>query len=344
MGAWSPLSFMGKDVAVDLGSSRTQIYVRGQGVVVDEPSAVARCRRTGRIIATGAAALEADTPEWPLTRGTVTDFDGGTRLLAGLLRTAHGHGFARPRLVLAAPSHLGAVQAGTLKRLAQEAGARSVRLLDQPLAAALGAGLPVAEPYGHLVVDLRADTTEAAMISLGEVLVVEAIGVGVADFDRAIADRVRRSHGVLISLAEAARLRRALGAAGPSGGRCARAVGRRKGGEGVWSVPVSARQVHEAMERPLRSVLGAVRRVFDRISPELTVDVGAHGMVLTGGGTVARRLRAEFGVPVLAAGEPGRSVVLGLGRYVETSGSLQAAGSPALGRPRLRREGRPLLA
>lgn len=339
MCAWSPLSFMGKDVAVDMGSSRTQVYVRRRGVVLDEPSVIARAPDSGRVVATGTEALEAENPQWPLTRGGVDDIDGTMRLLASFLRRAHGRPFAHPRLVLGVPSYMSHIQISALQQIAYDVGARSVRLVDQALAAALGAGLPVTAPHGSMVLDIRSDAAEVAIIARGEVLAVGAVALGLTDFDQAIVDGVRQEHDLIITLEQAAGLRHRIGTAFQPGNRSVRITGRKPKDPDLWSVLVSAREVHAALDRPLRFVIVAVHRLFEQVSPDLVADVITRGMVLTGCGSLLRglvkRMIAEFRVPVRLAHEPRHSVVLGLGHYAETFGWLNGADVPELDEERV---------
>jgi rod shape-determining protein MreB len=321
--------FGGRDLAVDLGTANTLVYVPGEGIVVSEPSVVALDTETGAIHAVGDEAnrMIGRTPAAisavrPLRHGVIADFDVTEKMLRHFIGKVQQSRFAHPRVVMCAPSGITDVERRAVEEACRAAGARRVHLIEEPVAAAIGAGLPIAEPTGRLVVDVGGGTTEVALISLGGIVVSRSVRVGGYDFDEAISGYMRATHGLAIGQPSAERVKLEVGSAGPLDDELQTEVRGREVVSGLpKSVSLGSEHVRAAIEDPLGEAITAVREALEVTPPELAADIAEHGILLAGGGTLLRgfaeRLEAETGMPTYLAEEPMSCVVLGSGRALE---------------------------
>ena len=332
----STLSFLGRDLAVDLGTANTLVYVRGRGVVLNEPSVVAMNTKTGGIVAVGTEAkrMIGRTPAEivairPLRDGVIADFETTERMLRYFLQKVHKRRyFAKPRIVVCVPSGITGVEQRAVKDAGYQAGARRVYIIEEPMAAAIGAGLPVHEPVGNMVVDIGGGTTEVAVISLGGIVTAQSIRTGGDRLDQAIIAFVKKEYSLMLGERTAEDIKMAIGSAFPSQDE---PVAEIRGRDLVSGLPktivVSAEEVRKAMEEPVNSIIDAVKGTLDTCPPELAGDVMDHGIVLTGGGALLHgldeRLRHETGMPVHVADNPLHSVAVGSGRCVEQFQALR---------------------
>ena len=329
-------NFVGRDMAVDLGTANTLVYVRGKGVLVDEPSVVAVNEKTGEMVAVGhdAKQMIGRTPEditaiRPLQDGVIADFEATEQMLRHFIARVHRRRyFAKPRMVVCVPSGITAVEQRAVKEAGYQAGARRVYIIEEPMAAAIGAGLPVHRATGNMVVDVGGGTTEVAVISLGGIVTSLSVRTAGDELDRAITTWMKKEHALLLGEATAEEVKMTLGSAFPGPlDREAEIRGRDLVSGLPRTVTVSAADIRTALEEPLHAIIDAVRVTLDQTPPELAGDIMDRGIVLTGGGALLRgldeRLRHETGMPVHVAEEPLTSVVLGAGRCVEEFEALQ---------------------
>jgi rod shape-determining protein MreB and related proteins len=327
---------VGRDMAVDLGTANTLVYVRGKGVLVDEPSVVAVDETTGELVAVGhdAKRMVGRTPESisvirPLEDGVIADFEATEQMLRHFIALVHRRRyFAKPRMVVCVPSGITAVEQRAVKEAGYQAGARRVYIIEEPMAAAIGAGLPVHRATGNMVVDVGGGTTEVAVISLGGIVTSLSVRTAGDELDRAITSWMKKQHALLLGEATAEEVKMTLGSAFPGpADREAEIRGRDLVSGLPRTVVVGSAEVRSAIEEPLHAILDAVRVTLDQTPPELAGDIMDRGIVLTGGGALLRgldeRLRHETGMPVHVAEDPLRSVALGAGRCVEEFEALQ---------------------
>jgi rod shape-determining protein MreB len=319
-------SIIGRDMAVDLGTANTLVYVRGKGVLLDEPSVVALNETSGEILAVGheAKRMIGRTPDnitaiRPLKDGVIADFEACEQMLRY---------FAKPRLVICVPSGITAVEQRAVKEAGYQAGARRVYIVEEPMAAAIGAGLPVHQATGNMVVDVGGGTTEVAVISLGGIVTSLSIRTAGDDLDQAIIAWMKKEHSLMLGERTAEEIKMTLGSAFPMTQEPEAEVRGRDMVSGLpKTVVVSSAEVRKALEEPLHSVVDAVRATLDQTPPELAGDIMDRGLVLTGGGALLRgldeRLRHETGMPVHVAEEPLHSVAMGAGKCVEEFEALQ---------------------
>ncbi|WP_370246498.1 rod shape-determining protein [Nocardioides sp.] len=330
-------SIIGRDMAVDLGTANTLVYVRGRGVVLDEPSVVALHEQTGEVLAVGRDAKEmvGRTPDHiralrPLRDGVIADFEATEQMLRWFIARVHRRRYlARPRMVVCVPSGITPVERRAVQEAGYQAGARRVFIVEEPMAAAIGAGLPVHRPTGNMVVDVGGGTTEVAVISLGGIVTSLSIRTAGDDLDQAIITWLKKEHALMLGERTAEEVKTTLGSAapGPEDDVPHRVRGRDLVSGLPRTVEVTAAQVREALAEPLHAIVDAVRVTLDQTPPELAGDIMDRGIVLTGGGALLRglddRLRAETGMPVHVADDPLTSVALGAGRCVEEFEALQ---------------------
>ena len=329
------LAFLGRDMAVDLGTANTLVYVRRRGIVLNEPSVVALNTHTGKIVAVGVQAkrMIGRTPGnivaiRPLKDGVIADFDVTERMLRYFIQKVHHRHLARPRLVVAVPSGITGVEQSAVKEAGHQAGARRVYIIEEPMAAAIGAGLPVHEPTGNMVVDVGGGTTEVAVISLGGIVTSQSIRVGGDEMDQAIIAFAKKEHSLMLGERTAEEIKMAIGSACPSPDEPHAEI---RGRDLVTGLPktiaISAEEVRHAIAEPVSTVADIVKTTLDQCPPELAGDVMDRGIALTGGGALLRgldqRLREETGMPIQLAGNPLESVVLGAGKCVEDFDALQ---------------------
>ena len=330
------LAFLGRDMAVDLGTANTLVYVRRRGIVLNEPSVVALNTNTGSIVAVGVQAKQmiGRTPGnmvaiRPLKDGVIADFDVTERMLRYFIQKVHRRRhLARPRLVVAVPSGITGVEQSAVKEAGRQAGARRVYIIEEPMAAAIGAGLPVHEPTGNMVVDVGGGTTEVAVISLGGIVTSQSIRVGGDEMDHAIIAFAKKEYSLMLGERTAEQIKMAIGSACPSPDEPHTEI---RGRDLVSGLPktivMGAGEVRHAIAGPVSTVVDIVKTTLDTCPAELAGDVMDRGIALTGGGALLRgldeRLREETGMPIQLAGNPLESVVLGTGKCVEDFDALQ---------------------
>jgi len=328
--------FFSSDLSIDLGTANTLIYVRGQGIVLNEPSVVAIRQEKGpgspkSIAAVGAEAkaMIGRTPGnitaiRPLKDGVIADFTVTEKMLQYFIRKVHETRFIRPspRVLICVPSGATQVERRAIKESAAGAGAREVFLIEEPMAAAIGAGLPVTEPRGSMVVDIGGGTTEVAILSLNGIVYSSSVRIGGDRMDEAIINYVRRNYGTLIGETTAEKIKFEIGSAYPGKEVREVEVKGRNLSEGVpRSFSLNSNEILEALQEPLAGIVGAVKIALEQTPPDLGGDIAERGMVLTGGGALLRDLdrllMEETGLPVFVAEEPLTCVARGGGRALE---------------------------
>ena len=330
------LTFLGRDMAVDLGTANTLVYVRGKGIVLNEPSVVALNTNNGQIVAVGVEAkrMIGRTPGnivavRPLKDGVIADFDVTERMLRYFIQKVHRRSrMAKPRIVVAVPSGLTGVEQSAVKEAGHQAGARRVYIIEEPMAAAIGAGLPVNEPTGNMVVDIGGGTTEVAVISLGGIVTSQSIRIGGDEMDQALITFGKKEHSLMLGERTAEEIKVALGSAFPAADEPNAEIRGRDLVSGLpKTVVISSAEVRRALDDPLNLIIDAVKSTLDKCPPELAGDVMDRGIALTGGGALLRsldqRIREETGMPVHIADSPLESVVLGTGKCVEDFDTLR---------------------
>ncbi len=323
------------DISIDLGTANTLIYVRGDGIVLSEPSVVALRNETAsgqsKVAAVGLEAKQmlGRTPgnivaTRPLKDGVIADFHVTEKMLQHFIHKVHETKFLRPspRVLICVPCGSTQVERRAIKESALGAGAREVYLIEEPMAAAMGAGLPVEEATGSMVVDIGGGTTEVAIISLNGVVYAQSVRVGGDRFDEAIINYVRRNYGSLIGETTAERIKHEVGSAFPGSDIKDLEVRGRNLAEGVpRSFTLNSNEILEALQEPLAGIVGAVRGALEQAPPELAADIAERGMVLTGGGALLkdldRLIMEETGLPVIVAEDPLTCVARGGGRALE---------------------------
>ncbi len=324
------LGRLGRDMGVDLGTANTLVYVRRVGIVLREPSVVAKRVDDGHVLAVGEEAkrMIGRTPgdivaTRPLRDGVIADFDTTAQMLAYFIRkAANGRMWIRPRVVVGIPSGCTEVEKRAVIDATIQAGARDAYLIEEPMAAAIGAGLPVSEPVGSMVVDIGGGTTEVAIISLGGIVTSRSIRIGGDEMDEAIIQYARRAYNLLIGERSAEEIKIAIGSAFP--GREENAVDVR-GRDLVSGLPRTVRmtsaEIREAMAEPVQAIVEAVKQTLERTPPELSADIVDRGIIMAGGGSllrgIDRLLAEETGMPVSLTDDPLAAVVMGTGRALE---------------------------
>jgi rod shape-determining protein MreB len=330
------MALLGRDMAVDLGTANTLVYVRGRGVVLNEPSVVALNTATGGILAVGTEAkrMIGRTPAGittirPLRDGVIADFETTERMLRYFIQKVHKRRhFAKPRIVVCVPSGITGVEQRAVKDAGYQAGARKVYIIEEPMAAAIGAGLPVHEPTGNMVVDVGGGTTEVAVISLGGIVTSQSIRTGGDKLDQAIMTYVKKEYSLMLGERTAEDIKIAVGSAFPRPDEPHAEI---RGRDLVSGLPkvivVSAEEIRKALEEPVNAIIDSVKTTLDKCPPELSSDIMDRGIVLTGGGALLRgldeRLRHETAMPIHIADNPLDSVAIGAGRCVEEFEALQ---------------------
>jgi rod shape-determining protein MreB len=331
----------GTDIGVDLGTANVLVYVKGKGIVLQEPSVVAIDRDTGRIIAVGdeARKMLGRTPGniiaiRPLRDGVIADYDVTEKMLRYFISKADGSLklFFRPRIMVCIPSGVTGVEERAVRQAAVQAGAKEAHLIEEPLAAALGAGIDIAQPSGSMVVDIGGGTTDIAVLSLGGIVYSKSLRVGGDKFDEAIVRYIRKEYNLAIGERTAEELKMEVGTAYLPG--AADKQMEIRGRDMISGLPqgvvVTHRQVHEAIKETLDLVVAGVKEVLERTSPELAADIINSGIIMTGGGSlldgIDRLLSQETGLPVNIAEDPLSCVAKGTGLALNTLGVLSAAG------------------
>ena len=324
-----------KDIGIDLGTANTLVFMKGKGIVMREPSVVAVDVRTDTVLAVGTKAKEmiGRTPGSivavrPLKDGVIADFDITATMLKHFIRkaTKSGNGFGRPRIVVCIPSGVTEVERRAVEDAARQAGSSNVELIEEPMAAAIGAGLPVAEPTGSMVVDIGGGTSEVAVISLGDIVTSCSVRVAGDKFDEAIVSYIRKKYNLLIGERTADDIKIRIGSAYPVDG-LENAMIEVKGRNLLDGLPknvtLSTPEIREALADPLMTIIDAVKNTLEKTPPELAADIIDHGIMLTGGGALLSGLdmlmAQETGMPVHVAENPLDCVVDGTGKRLEIS-------------------------
>ncbi len=330
------LQWFSSDLAIDLGTANTLVFTRANGIVVREPSVVVVNRQSNRIEAVGAEAKEmlGRTPGIlelvrPMKDGVIADFEMTEQMLKYFIRRAHhGRRLVRPRIVIGVPSEITPVEKRAVRESALSAGASEVFLVEQAMMAAIGAGLPITEPTGNMIVDMGGGTTDIAVISLSGTVYSRSLRVAGNAMDEAIAQYLKRKHNMLVGERTAENIKLEIGSAFPLEKALSMDI---KGRDLVRGVPRSLRisdaEIRGALEEPVAMIVESVLQALERMPPELSADVMDKGVVLSGGGALLnsldQRLREETGLPVFAAEDPLASVVLGAGRVLPDMGLLR---------------------
>jgi rod shape-determining protein MreB len=326
---------MARDLAIDLGTANTLVYARQRGIVLNEPTVIALNSRTQDVLAMGHEAWQmiGRTPGYivavrPLRKGAITDFDITQRMIRLLLERAGISRFNRPRVLICVPSAITEVERRAVEEAARRAGAAGAYLIEQPMAAAIGAGLPIHEPLGNMVVDVGGGTTETAVISLGGVVALQAIRVGSFDIDASIQTFVRREYGIAIGERTAEEIKVAIGSAFPTDDEVKAEVRGRDLMSGLpKTVILSPEEVREAIEEQVGAIVDSVVQCLGQAPPELAQDLILQGIHLVGGGGMLRgldrRLSEETALPVHLVEAPLECVVLGAGKCLESFDSLK---------------------
>ncbi len=329
-------SLVGGDMAVDLGTANTLVYVRGEGIVINEPSVVAVNVRDGRPVAVGLEAkrMLGRTPAHikavrPLKDGVIDDFEMCETMLRYFIQQVHQQRFARPRMVICVPAGVTPVEQRAVQDAAENAGARKpAYIIEEPMAAAIGAGLPVQEPSGNMIVDIGGGTTEVAVISLGGVVTKQSVRVGGDELDESIVQFLKKEYSLAIGERTAEEVKIVLGSAWPLEQEMYAEV---RGRDLVTGLPqtvvIATDEIREAIEEPVSAIVDAVKTTLDRTPPELAADIMERGVVLAGGGALLTgidvRIHHETGMPVLVAPDPLHCVAIGSGQSLEEFDALK---------------------
>jgi rod shape-determining protein MreB len=330
MGIFDNLTGFGsRDMAVDLGTANTLVYVRGRGIVLSEPSVVAIDTRSGEVHAVGVEAkrMLGRTPGSisairPLKDGVIADFEVTEQMLRHFIQKVHQHRFAHPRVVVCVPSGVTGVERRAVEEATLSAGARQAYLIEEPMAAAIGAGLPIAEPAGNMIVDVGGGTSEVAVISLGGIVVSQSLRVGGDEMDEAIVNHVKKDYKLLIGQQTAEEIKLEIGSAFPMKEELKAEV---RGRDMLTGLPktviISSDEVRHALEDPVGQIIDAIRQTLDKTPPELAADIMDRGVMLAGGGALLtgldERLRHETHMPVHVADSPLTCVAIGSGKSLE---------------------------
>jgi rod shape-determining protein MreB len=324
------LGWFSNDLAIDLGTANTLVYLKGKGIVINEPSVVAIEKKTGKVLAVGAEAKKmlGRTPGnivaiRPMKDGVIADFEIAEKMLSHFITKTHNRStFVRPRIVIGVPSRITQVEKRAVRDSAQLAGAREVYLIEQPVAAAIGAGLPIAEPSGNMVVDIGGGTTDVAVISLAGIVYSESVKVAGDKMDEAIMNYIKRKYNLLIGEPMAEQIKFEVGSAFPLEERRTITI---KGRDLISGIPktlvMDDSEIREALSEPISAIVNAIKLALENTPPELAGDIIDRGIVLTGGGSLLRgmdvRLREETNLPVITVENPLTTVVLGTGKVLD---------------------------
>jgi len=326
----SLFSLFSSDLAIDLGTANTCVYVRGKGIVVNEPSIIAINKVNGRVEAVGREAKEmlGRTPGnivaiKPMKDGVIADFEYTEKILAYFIRKAHNNRnvWVRPRIVIGVPSEITQVEKRAVKDSAYRAKASEVHLVEEAMAAAIGAGMPITEPSGNMIVDIGGGTTDIAVISLAGIVYSKAVRVAGNEMDEAIIQYIKKTYNLLIGERTAEAIKMEVGSAYPLEEKMSMEIKGRHLIEGVpKTITISDEEIREALAETVNVIVDAVRVALERTPPELSADIVDRGIVLTGGGALLKnldkRLREETGLPLAMAEDPLSSVVLGAGKML----------------------------
>ncbi len=324
------LGWFSSDLAIDLGTATTLVYVRGKGITLSEPSVVALEKQSNSVLAVGVEAkrMVGRTPGnivaiRPIKEGVIADFAMTERMLEYFITKSHNRrAFVRPRCIIGVPSRITEVEQRAVRESASQAGAREVYLIEEPVAAAIGAGLPITEPSGNMVVDIGGGTTDIAVISLGGIVCSESVKVAGDSMDDAIMSYIKRRYNLLIGDHMAERVKIEVGSAYPLEQAKTMMV---KGRDMISGIPrtvvVNDSEIREALEDPIHSIVNALRTSLENTPPELAGDIIDKGVVITGGGSMlpglATRFQEETNLPIITVEDPLTSVVYGVGKVLD---------------------------
>ena len=324
------MSFLSKDVGIDLGTANTLVYMKGKGIIMREPSVVAVDTKTDEVRCVGgeAKAVIGRTPGSivavrPLKDGVIADFDITANMLENFLKKACGNSmFSRPRVVICIPSGVTEVERRAVREATLKAGARQVSVIEEPMAAAIGAGLPISEPTGSMIVDIGGGTSEVAVISLGGIVTSRSVRMAGDEFDNAIVNYIRRKYNLLIGERTAENIKLEIGSAFPSEQESSMEIKGRNLLNGLpENITITSAEVRDALAEPLSRVIEAIKITLEKTPPELSADIIDQGITLAGGGALLRGLdkliNRETGMPVYVAEYPLDCVAEGTGRILE---------------------------
>ena len=327
---------MGRDMAVDLGTANTLVYVRGEGIVLDEPSVVAINTHDGTPLAVGQEAkrMIGRTPSHiqairPLKDGVIADFDVCEKMLRYFIQKVHQRKWAKPRMVIAVPSGITGVEQRAVQEAAEYAGARKpAYIIEEPMAAAIGAGLPVQEPTGNMIVDIGGGTTEVAVISLGGVVASQSARIGGDELDDAVVQYIKKEYSLALGERTAEEIKVTVGSAWPLAQEMRAEIRGRDLVSGLpRTVTVTTVEIREALEESISAICDAVKNTLDKTPPELAADIMGRGITLAGGGALLRgidqRIANETGMPIRLAPDPMYAVAAGAGQVLEEFEALQ---------------------
>jgi rod shape-determining protein MreB len=325
-----------RDMAIDLGTANTLIYLRGKGVVLNEPSVVAINTKTGGILAVGTEAkrMIGRTPAHivairPLKDGVIADFEVTEKMLRYFIQKVHRRSFlTKPRVVVCVPSGVTSVEQRAVEEVTISAGARSAFIIEEPMAAAIGAGLPVHEPTGNMIVDIGGGTTEVAVVSLGGIVTSQSVRIGGDELDESIITYVKKEYSLMLGERTAENIKMAIASAFPTTDEQQAEI---RGRDLVTGLPktilVTAEEIRRAVEEPVNQIVDAIKNTLDKTPPELASDIMDRGIVLAGGGSLLKglpeRLEHETGMPIHIAPDPLFSVCIGSGRCLEEFEALK---------------------
>ena len=331
----NPLS-LGRDLAIDLGTANTLIYVRGQGIVLDEPSVVAINVNDGKPVSVGLEAkrMMGRTPNHlkvirPLKDGVIADFEVCEKMLRYFIQRVHASRWSKPRMVICVPSGITGVEQRAVQDAAEYAGARKpVHIIEEPMAAAIGADLPVHEPSGNMIVDIGGGTTEVAVISLGGIVTAQSVRTAGDELDDAVMQYVKKEFSLAIGDRTAEEIKIQMGSAWPMEEELTADIRGRDLISGLpRTIQLTTEHVREAMAEPVAAIVDAVKTTLDKTPPELAADIMEDGITITGGGALLggfdERLAHETGMPIRVAYEPLYSVVIGSGRALENIDAMR---------------------
>lgn len=337
-------TLLSRDLAIDLGTANTLIYIRGEGIVSNEPSVVAvqqDARGGKKVLAVGKEAKEmlGRTPGnivaiRPMKDGVIADFEITAAMLRYFIQTAHNRRWGvKPRIVIGIPSGITEVERRAVREAAENAGAREVYLIEQPMAAAIGAGLPVTEPSGNMIVDIGGGTSDVAVISLAGIVYSKSVRIGGDKLDEAVVQYIKRKYNLLIGERTAELIKIGIGTAYPTDEVMTMEI---KGRDLVAGVPrtltITSDEIRDALAEPVNGIVEAVKMTLERTPPELAGDIADRGIVLAGGGALLKNLdtllREETGLPVFLAEDPLSSVVIGAGKALESLEILRQVTQP----------------
>ncbi|MFQ5587238.1 MAG: rod shape-determining protein [Nitrospiria bacterium] len=343
----SILGWFSNDLAIDLGTANTLVYARGKGIVINEPSVVAIEKRSEKVVAIGTEAkrMLGRTPGniiaiRPMRDGVIADFEIAEKMLSYFIRKAHNRTtFVRPRVIIGIPSRITQVEQRAVRDSAELAGAREVYLIEQPIAAAIGAGMPISEPSGNMVVDIGGGTTDIAVISLAGIVYSESVKTAGDKMDDAVASYIKRKYNLLIGDHMAEQIKFEVGSAYPLKEKRTHMI---KGRDLISGIPktlvIEDSEIREALSGPISIIVNAIRVALENTPPELAGDIIDHGIVLAGGGALLRgldtRVREETNLPIITVDNPLTTVVLGTGKALDQLSLLRkiAIASQSVGR------------